>query len=259
MHTTSIGDLIQLVSTKDQKTFLLIIDQDDKLETHHGIIKHSDLIGQPYGDVVSSHLGAEFLVLTPSISSIARTIKRKSQIIFPKDLGLILLRLSIQPGQKVIEAGTGSGALTLTLAQAVGPHGMIYSYDIRADMQELAKQNLELVGMNKRVNLKTRDICDGFDEQNIPAIFLDIPNPWDYLAQVHNSLENGGFFGALVPTTNQVSTLLEALKQAPFGLLEVVEVMLRNYKTNPARLRPSDRMVAHTGYLIFARGLTQLK
>ena len=159
----------------------------------------------------------------------------------------------------MIEAGTGSGALTLTLAQAVGPHGMIYSYDIRADMQELAKQNLELVGMNKRVNLKTRDIGDGFDEQNIPAIFLDIPNPWDYLAQVHNSLENGGFFGALVPTTNQVSTLLEALKQAPFGLLEVVEVMLRNYKTNPARLRPSDRMVAHTGYLIFARGLTQLK
>ena len=255
MNTTSVDELVQLVSIKDRKSFLLILQKDEKLETHYGIIKHSDIIGQPYGSLVCSHLGTEFLVLIPSTSSIVRTIKRKSQIIFPKDLGLILLRLSIQPGQEVIEAGTGSGALTLTLARAVGSDGKVYSYDMRADMQKLAGENLELVGMNKRVDLKTRDIDVGFDESDIPAIFLDVPNPWQYLTQVISSLQNGGFFGALVPTTNQVTKLLEALKQSPFGELEVVEIMMRNYKTIPARLRPSDRMVAHTGYLIFARGL----
>ena len=114
---------------------------------------------------------------------------------------------------------------------------------------------MKLVGMNKHVDLKTRDISEGFDESDIPAIFLDVPNPWEYLEQVHNSLRNGGFFGALVPTTNQVTKLLEALKQFQFGELEVVEIMLRNYKIAPARLRPSDRMVDYIGYLIFAHGL----
>ena len=255
MNTTSVGDLVQLISRKDRKSFLLILQTDKKLGAHYGVIMHLDIIGQPYGSLVYSHLGAEFLVLIPSTSSITHRIKRKSQIIFPKDLGLILLRLSIQPGQEVIEAGTGSGALTLTLARAVGTNGKIYSYDMRADMQKLAEENLRLVGMNKHVDLKTRDISEGFDESDIPAIFLDVPNPWEYLEQVHNSLRNGGFFGALVPTTNQVTKLLEALKQFPFGELEVVEIMLRNYKIAPARLRPSDRMVGHTGYLIFARGL----
>ena len=109
-------------------------------------------------------MGAEFLVLIPSTSSITRTIKRKSQIIFPNNLRLILLRLSIQPGHEVIEAGTDSGALTFTLARAIGPDGKAYSYDMHADMQNLARENLELVGMNKRVDLKTRDIADGFIE-----------------------------------------------------------------------------------------------
>ncbi len=255
MHAAAVGDLVQLVSMRDRKSFLLRIQPDERLETHNGVIQHADLLGQPFGSTVRSHLGADFVLLTPSTAEITRTLKRQSQIIFPKDLGLILLKLSIEPGQEVIEAGTGSGALTVALARAVGPDGHVRSYDLRADMQNTARRNLELVGLSECVTLKTRDIADGFDETDAPALFLDVPNPWDYLAQAHRALRSGGFFGALLPTTNQVTTLLAELQRQSFGLTEVVEVLLRNYKTVAARFRPADRMVAHTGYLVFARAL----
>ena len=143
----------------------------------------------------------------------------------------------------------------VALARAVGTNGCVHSYDVRADMQNTARHNLELIGLSQRVMLKTRDIADGFDETDAPALFLDVPNPWDYLAQTHRALRGGGFFGALLPTTNQVVLLLTGLQRHSFGMTEVVEVMLRNYKTVAARFRPSDRMVAHTGYLVFARAL----
>tara|TARA_B100001971_G_C17969799_1_gene421804 strand:- start:271 stop:666 length:396 start_codon:yes stop_codon:yes gene_type:complete len=126
---------------------------------------------------------------------------------------------------------------------------------MRADMQHTAHRNLKLVGLAERVTLKTRDIADGFDETDAPALFLDVPNPWDYLEQAHSALRSGGFFGALLPTTNQVTLLLTGLQRESFGLTEVLEVLLRNYKTVAARFRPSDRMVGHTGYLVFARAL----
>ena len=256
MHAAAVGDLVQLVSMHDRKSFLLRIHPDERLETHNGIIQHSDLLGQMFGSIIRSHLGVDFVLLTPSTAEITRTIKRQSQIIFPKDIGVILLKLSIEPGQEVIEAGTGSGALTVALARAVGADGRVSSYDIRSDMQNTARHNLDLAGLASRVTLTARDIADGFDETNAPALFLDVPNPWDYLSQVYRALQSGGFFGALLPTTNQVISLLTGLQRHPFGMTEVLEVVLRNYKTVPARFRPSDRMVAHTGYLVFARALS---
>ena len=255
MHLAEVGDLVQLVSMRDLKSFLLRIQPENRLETHNGFIEHADLVGHPFGSILRSHLGADFLLLIPSTAEITRTLKRQSQIIFPKDIGLILLKLSIESGQEVIEAGTGSGALTIALARAVGPSGRVHSYDLRADMQNTALNNLKLVGLSARVTLKTRDIKDGFDERDVPALFLDVPNPWDYLSQVHRALRGGGFFGALLPTTNQVISLITELQQNSFGMTEVVEVLLRNYKTVAARFRPSDRMVAHTGYLVFSRAL----
>ena len=255
MLAAAVGHLVQLVSMRDRKSFLLRIQTEGRLETHNGVIRHADLLEKPFGSIVHSHLGEDFLLLTPSTAEITRTLKRQSQIIFPKDLGFILLKLSIEPGQEVIEAGTGSGALTVALARAVGSTGHIRSYDVRADMQKSARQNLELLELSERVSLTTRDIGDGFDETDVPALFLDVPNPWDYLAQAHCALRSGGFFGALLPTTNQVTLLLTGLQRHSFGLTEVVELLLRNYKTVAARFRPSDRMVAHTGYLVFARTL----
>ena len=228
-----------------------------RLETHRGIFKHDELIGQELGGEVLSHLGHAFFLLQPSTDDIIRDLKRSSQIIYPKDSGFILMKLSVQPGQTVLEAGTGSGGMTTVLAQTVGPSGRVVSYDIREDMQRLALKNLEWLGLADRVTLKLRDIAQGFDETDADAFFLDVPNPWDYTGQVRQALKGGGFFASILPTTNQVSTLLSAMQRDGYEFVEVCELLLRYYKTVPERLRPVDRMVAHTAFLIFGRPITR--
>ncbi|MBN1668443.1 MAG: tRNA (adenine-N1)-methyltransferase, partial [Anaerolineales bacterium] len=131
----------------------------------------------------------------------------------------------------------------------------VYSYEMRKDMQRVAISNLQALDLAERVTFRHADIADGMEERNLDAIFLDLPNPEDYLTQVRASLVNGGFFGSLLPTTNQVSLLLTALEANHFGFVEVCEILLRYYKPIASRLRPADRMVAHTGFLIFARAL----
>jgi len=152
-----------------------------------------------------------------------------------------------------MEAGTGSGSMTIALASAVGPQGKVISYEQKQDTQNLARKNLERINLASRVDFKLRDIQDGFDETDADAFFLDVQNPYDYIPQVRATLKTGGFFGTLLPTFNQVEKVLYALKKNDFAFVEVCELMLRYYKTNPARLRPTDRMVAHTGFLVFGR------
>ncbi|MGD8812971.1 MAG: tRNA (adenine-N1)-methyltransferase [Anaerolineales bacterium] len=252
MHLIQAGDLAMLVAEKS-KPFILRVQPGAELQTHRGSIRHDDLIGISWGSRVKSHLEAPFLILEPTLRDLLLRIRRRSQIIFPKDIGYILLRLSIGPGKTVVEAGTGSGSLTTAFAWSVGPEGKVISYDRREDMTDLARSNLERVGLEDRVILHTRDIEDGFDEQDVEALFLDLPRPHLYLPQVSTSLRDGGNFGAVLPTTNQVSQLLAAFEQYPFALVDVCEISLRFYKPIPERLRPVDRMVAHTGYLVFAR------
>ncbi|MBN2085349.1 MAG: tRNA (adenine-N1)-methyltransferase [Anaerolineales bacterium] len=252
MTSTQEGELVQLVG-RDHKYRLVRLQPGAELHTHRGLVKHDDMIGKPWGSRVDSHLGRPFYLLPPSLHDILRDTKRSSQIIFPKDIGYILLKLSIAPGVTVIEAGTGSGALTTALATAVGPQGRVISYDQRADMQNLARKNLEQLGLQDRVEFRLRDISQGFEETDCPALFLDVPIPHEYIGQVRAALRPGGFFGSIVPTTNQVCTLLSALERHEFEFVEVSELSLRYYKPVPERLRPTDRMVAHTGYLIFAR------
>jgi tRNA (adenine57-N1/adenine58-N1)-methyltransferase len=248
--------IVQLVH-KDGKAFIVRLTPGGRLETHRGILQFDDLIGAEYGREVRTHLGHPFYLLTPSTDDILRDLKRTSQILYPKDLGFVLLKLAIQPGQTVLEAGTGSGALTVTLAQAVGPQGRVVSYDVREDMQAVARKNLDRLGLLDRVTFKLRDIGQGFEETEVEALFLDVPNPWDYCGQAHRALRGGGFFGSLVPTTNQVSDLLIALERESFAFPEVCEIIQRYYKTVPQRLRPEDRLTAHTGFLIFARPITK--
>jgi len=250
-------DLVLLIGS-DAKRYLVRLRAGDRFHTHKGIIDHDDLIARPLGREVFSHLDQRFVALLPSIHDLLMNVRRASQIIYPKEIGQILLKLDVGDGKRVIEAGTGSGALTIALAHFVGPHGLVFSYEIREDMINLARHNLEAVGLADRVRLIHRDIAEGFTETDVDALFLDVREPWDYLHQVCAALEDGGFFGALVPTTNQVSDLLAAMGRHPFSSVEVLEILLRKYKTVPARLRPQDQMVGHTGFLIFARTVARL-
>lgn len=250
------GDTIQLVG-RDNKYFIVRLAAGGRLDTHRGYLAHDDLIGAEYGTEVFSHRGHGFFLLEPSTDDLIREIKRSSQIIYPKDAGFILMKLAVKPGQTVLEAGSGSGGMTTMLAQAVGPAGRVITYEIRDDMQRNAMRNLERAGLSDRVTFKLRDIAQGFDETDADAFFLDVPNPWDYTGQVRQALKGGGFFGSILPTTNQVSTLLSALERDRYEFIEVCELLLRYYKAVPERLRPADRMVAHTGFLIFARPINR--
>ena len=246
------GDLAELVGI-GFKHFIVQLKTDAALHSHRGVVQHNDLIGKPWGTRITSHKGNPFYLLQPALADLIRGIPRSTQIMYPKDIGFILITMGIGPGSTVVEAGTGSGGLTTAFAYTVGREGHIYSYDYREEQQKTAIKNIEKFGLSDRVTFKIRDISEGFDESGVDALFLDVPNPYDYLDQVKNTLKPGGFFGTILPTTNQVIRLLPELRRTFFSFIEVVEILIRYYKPEPERFRPVDRMVAHTGYLIFAR------
>ncbi|MCP4361214.1 MAG: tRNA (adenine-N1)-methyltransferase [Chloroflexi bacterium] len=247
-------DTVLLIS-EDGKKFHTQLRAGHRQHTHQGIIEHDQLIGQIPGRKITSTTGHTYVVIEPSLAELVKGINRKTQIVYPKEAGRIIFKLNIYPGRRVIEAGTGSGALTITLARFVGPTGRVYTYEANEDLQQNARANLEKTGLSDVIEFNLQNISEGFAETNVDALFLDVREPWKYLPQAKAALKPSGFFGAIVPTTNQISDLLIALKSNDFGGPEVEEVLLRTYKTNPGRLRPHDVMVGHTGYLVFARNI----
>lgn len=248
------GDLVVLVD-KSQREFLRQMVPGTEFQTDHGVVSHDEVIGKRWGEIVLSHIGYGYMILPPSMDQLIRSIQRATQIIYPKEIGYIIMKMNIGPGTRIIEAGTGSGGLTLALARMVRTEGHVYTYEARADIQALAERNMARVGLTPWVTFRLRDIAEGFDEEGVDALFLDVREPWRYLEHVKTALKGGGFFGSLLPTTNQVTMLLRGLEMSDFGFIEVEELLLRPYKPVPGRLRPADRMIAHTGFLVFARSL----
>jgi tRNA (adenine57-N1/adenine58-N1)-methyltransferase len=248
------GDLVVIVG-KDRKESIVHIEAETEYQSHNGVLQLDDVIGKRWGSTVYTHLGYAYQLLPPSLEQLVRGIRRATQILYPKDIGYVLMKMNIGPGTRVVEAGTGSGGLTLALARMVMPNGRVYSYESRPEIYKLAQRNLEYVRLDTYVSFYLRDISEGFDEQDVDAVFLDVREPWYFLNQAHAALKGGGFFGSLLPTTNQVSVLLRHLPLHNFDHIDVVELSLRPYKAVPDRLRPFDRMVAHTGYLTFARAI----
>src|SRR5215208_7805149 len=169
------GDLAQLVGLL-HKNFILALQAGAKFETHRGILQHDDLIGKPWGTQVFSHIGSPFFFLQPSLADLLTELPRTTQILYPKDIGFILVTMGIGPGQTVVEAGTGSGSMTTALAYAVGSEGRIVSYEVKPDAQNLARKNLTRFGLDSRVEFKLRDIGQGLDETEVDSFFLDVPN-----------------------------------------------------------------------------------
>ena len=243
-----------------EKEYVVTIKSGLQFHSNKGFIAHDAIIGRPWGTIIYTNIGHPYLVVQPSTSDLIRHIKRSSQVIFPKDSAHILMKMNIKPGVHVLESGCGSGGLTLALATAVGPSGHVYSQEIRADFIALTSRNMQKVGLEAYVSFIHADGREGFQvPDKMDAVFLDMQQPESCLAQARAVLKDGGFFGSLVPTTNQIQEILRSMAamqgDAQFGLIEVEEVFTRGYKTVADRLRPKDRMIAHTGYLIFARAV----
>lgn len=247
------ADELVLLLTGGGKRHLLRLQPGRLFHSNLGKVQHDELIDLPYGTTVYSHLGHAMLLLEPSLDDRMTRIKRNTQIIFPKDAAMIVRRLNLRAGSRVIEAGTGSGALTIALAWAVAPTGRVFSYEIREDHIQVARSNLEKMGLLQYVELHTTSILEGFNQTEADALVLDLRTPWIFLEQARRALRPGGFFVALVPTTNQVGELLHGLESSAFADIAVEEVLVRAYKPVPDRLRPDDTMVGHTVFQISAR------
>ena len=255
--TAKEGDLVQLQGS-GYKSHILRLQAGAVLQTHRGVIRHDDVIGQKWGTRLQSHQGNPFYLFQPGLADLIREIKRTTQIMYPKEISYVMMILGVGPGKRVLECGGGSGALTTAFATLVGEEGKVYSYERKPEIQALARSNLARVNLDSRVVFKLGDAADGFEERDVDALFLDLPNPYDYLAQAKTSLKGGGYLGMLVPTVNQVERCLQALQHHQFAFVEVCEILLRYYKTDWDRLRPVDRMIAHTGYLLFGRSVDRL-
>ena len=253
--TLQMGDRVLLI-THDDKRYLLRLQNGSYLNTHHGRFLHNDMAGKTFGTMVESQMGQLALLLEPSVVDMMRHLKRATQIIYPKDAAYLVQKLNLHAGSTVIEAGTGSGALTTALAWSVAPSGRVYTYEVRDTAYEIARKNLKRFDLLPYVEMFHESIRDGFHQSGVDALFLDVREPWLYLEHVHSALRPTGHFACILPTTNQVSNLLEALENAPFASVSVDELLLRSYKAVPDRLRPEDDMIGHTGFLVFARTIS---
>ena len=223
--------------------------------TDKGYIRLEDLVGAEYGTSLRTSAGAEARVMRPLlVDYLMRGFRRATQVIYPKDLGFIVLISGIGPGSRVLEAGVGTGFLTATLAHFVGDNGHVYGYEIREEFAKVAKKNLEMAGLSHRVTIKVRDVREGVDESGLDAAFLDLPDPWSALPAVKEALVPSSPVVVFLPTVNQVSKLLQAVKAGKYGVdVHVYELMMREYQPNPDALRPESFMVGHTGYIVFFR------
>lgn len=251
-RTVQAGELAMLF-TSDYKRYVVRVHPEGVTHTHLGAFWHSALIGRTWGATVQSQKGHQALLLQPSLTDVMKSLKRGTQIIYPKDAAYIVHRLSLHAGSRVVEAGTGSGGLTTALAWAVMPTGLVFTHEVRPDIYQVARENLSRLGLLSFVHMFLGDIEDGFQADDVDAVFLDVREPWNYLPHARRALRPGGFFASLLPTANQVIELLRGFDRHHFADVSVEELILRRYKATPERFRPDDNLVGHTGYLIFAR------
>jgi tRNA (adenine57-N1/adenine58-N1)-methyltransferase len=246
------GDHI-LLYLSQRKTYLVKVEAGKSFHTHKGFVKFDDLIGKEYGATVTSNLSYEFKALKPLLSDFIMKSVRKTQITYPKDIALIIMFSGIGSGSQVVEAGTGTGALTTALAHYVKPQGKVYSYEIREEFLKTAEKNLKRAGLIDFVELKNKDVTMGIDERNVDTVILDLATPWLVIPHAYNALKSCGTIVSFSPTIDQVVKTAEALKENGFVDMETVECLMRGMQVERGKTRPQTLMTAHTGYITFAR------
>ncbi|HDM66869.1 MAG TPA: tRNA (adenine-N1)-methyltransferase, partial [Thermoplasmatales archaeon] len=244
MSRVETDEVVALVDEKNRK-YLINTSWSERKIKGIGVLDPTILIGKPYGGEISIG-NKRFWVFKPSLMDKLQGLKRKAQIIIPKDIGVILVNCSIESGQTILEGGIGSGSLTIALANAVAPTGRVISYDVREDFIEHAMKNLEYSGLKQYVTPKLRDITKGIDENEVDAIILDIPNPWDAILHAWNALKIGGYFCSYSPLISQVEETVKTLKKHRFIEIKTLETLQREIIVTKRGCRPSFDMLGHT-------------
>jgi len=242
-----------IIHRKSGKKFYIKEPKD--YNTNFGIIRKEDLVNAKPYDIIKSHLGEEFIVVEENLIDMLKFLKRRTQSTHPKDFGLLVSLTGISSGWRVVELGTGSGVLTAFLANLVKPSGKVYSYEVRKDFYEIAKENLEKLGLINYVELKLRDVIkEGIDERDVDIVISDIPDPFNILDNIYDSLKPSGYFAAFLPNITSVLKLLSFNNL--FYLVGIYESIVRAWKYERENvLRPKNKQLVHTEFLVLMRKL----
>lgn len=251
------GERALLIDARNRR-YLITLGSGRQFHSHLGSVSHDDIIGAPEGSWVSTSGGSRLLVFRPTLADFALKMKRGAQLVYPKDIGLILVYADVFPGATVVEAGTGSGSLTLALARAAGDSGRVISYELREDHHARAAENISswyegLGGKPENLDLRVGDVFEGVPERSVDRIVLDLPEPWRAVGTTTESLASGGILCSYLPTVPQVSQTVEAMRAGGFVLLNTFEGLLRTWNVEGQSVRPDHRMVAHTGFIVVGR------
>jgi len=249
------GDRVLLVDAKRRRHLITLADGGE-FHTHAGVLAHGDIIGQPDGVTVRTTRNARLTAVRPTLAEYVLEMPRGAQVIYPKDLGPILMHADIFPGARVLESGVGSGALTMTLLRAVGPSGAVHGYELRDDFAARAQRNIEhFLGPDLPLTVEVRDVYEGIDVDGLDRVVLDLPEPWQVVPHAMEALRPGGILIAYTPSIIQVSQLRDALASRAWNGTRTLEVLHRGWYVEGQAVRPDHRMVAHTGFLTTARFL----
>ena len=240
-HTFAVGDRVLLIDPK-RRRYLITLKTGGEFHSHSGFVPHDQLIGAPEGSTVRSTREVAYLAVRPTLSDFVLKMPRGAQVIYPKDLGPILMLADIWPGCRVLESGVGSGALSMAMLRAGAD---IVGYELREDF--LGPSTLE------RYRIEIRSCYDGIDERDLDRVVLDLPEPWQVVAHAEKALHPGGILLAYTPSIMQVVHLRERLAESSFDVPETLEVLNRTWHVEGQAVRPDHRMVAHTGFLTHAR------
>ncbi|HAP41534.1 MAG: tRNA (adenine-N1)-methyltransferase [Nitrospira sp.] len=252
------GERVHLVDKKGRQ-YALTLKAGDIYHFSGETIPHDELIGKPDGSIVTLSKGKRFLALRPTFGEYVLKMPRGAQVLYPKDLSLIPMWADVYPGARVFEAGTGSGALTMALLRAVGPTGLVVTYEARDDFARTALTNIErYMGAVSTLMPLRKNAYEGIDilEDGRPfdRLVLDLPEPWQVVPHAAKVLRSGGIYLSFVPTVPQVMQTVEALERTSvFGMIETFETLLRTWSIQGRSVRPDHRMVAHSGFLTVAR------
>ncbi len=251
--TGSISEGDQVLLYQDSRRSWIATAGEGRFHTHRGFLELKNLVGLEYGGFVKTSMGQSLAVFKPRLVDLVDAFNRPTQILYPKDIGYALYQLGLKSGDNVVEVGTGSGALTAALAQAVGPGGHVYTYENREEFLKSARNNVERTGLSSLISFRNVDPSDGFLEKNVEAAVIDLGDPWKMVAPAWKVLLGGGMLAGFTPTVNQLEKLAEALRKGGFLVLEAVELLVREFKTEAGKVRPESRMIGHTAYVTIAR------